>query len=191
MSLWSKEGISTWFQQNLIWKATLRTRKKERKDAKVCNWVLLKATLWRNLNISPHLSVPSRPLWGPEGSLNTRPACHRPRSQRASCFLLCLCWDFDLISSAYPKPSPCCLNSWSSLGAQGSDSPLGTREPTTRGRAWEPGRREGWRSSARGGETTDILSPSASGRPHGIRGPWETVFIGPLLLHSEAKIKPS
>lgn len=36
-----------------------------------------------------------------------------------------------------------------------------------------------------------ILSPSTSGRSHGIRGLWEIVFIGPLLLHSEAKIKPS
>lgn len=190
MSLWSKEDISTWFQQDLIWKATLRTRGK--KDAKICNWVLRKPTIWRNFNISSSLSVPTLPLWGPGGFLNTRPVCCPPRSQRACCFLLCLCWDFDLISSAYPKPSSCCLNSWSSLGAKGSDSSrLRTGETMAGGQAWEPERREGWPSSNRGGETTDILSLSTSGQSQGIRDSWETVFIGPLLLHSEAKIKPS
>lgn len=153
------------------------SKNKKKKDTKIRNWVLLKPTIWRNVNISSSLSVPTLPLWGPEGFLNTRPACGRPRSQRAGCFLFCLCWDFDLISSAYPKPSSCCLNSWSSLGAEGSNSsPLRTRETTDGGRAWEPERREGWPSSDRVVKP-QTSCPRAPRDGHTEPGPLEKLYL--------------
>lgn len=38
------------------------------------------------------------------------------------------CWDFELISSAYPKSNSCCPNSYSSLGTEESSNSVLTRE---------------------------------------------------------------
>lgn len=117
--------------------------KKKKEDSKIYNWCL-KPKIRRNLNISSNFSLPISPLWGTEGFINTRLVCSQRGSQRAGYILLCLCWNFDLISTAYPKPSSCCPNSYSSLGAERSNSTIRAGETVVqwRGWAWEPGRWE-------------------------------------------------
>lgn len=89
------------------------------------------------------------------------------------------CWDFELISSAYPKSNSCCPNSYSSLGTEESSNSLLTRE--------RPGFEQGdWREvkmqkvsqmTVDGGRPQTSCPRELWGQPYELRVQWETVYL--------------
>lgn len=91
------------------------------------------------------------------------------------------CWDFELISSAYPKSNSCCPNNYSSLGTEESSNSLLTRERPGfdgGGGDWREAKMQKVSQMIVDGGRPQISCPRELwGLPYEFKVQWETVYL--------------